>query len=322
MKPTCLLITPALAAANNGNWQTARRWKQYAGHRVNMQLAIQHDGQQSFSCAIALHAFRSAQSVLSLKRLQIPCALVLTGTDLYRDIRSEAIAQDALAAADLLVVLNERGFDELPPEHKHKARCIFQSAPMRKKLAPRQRTDDFAFVGHLRLEKDPLTVAKAFTYLSSPRLRLRVAGQAHISRDGAAQAIAESATKDSRIELLGGIAHHQARALIAQSQALILSSIMEGGANVLIEALTCGTPVLASKISGNIGMLGEDYPGYFPLGDARALAALIDRFLHDGDFREHLNAVCQRRRPLFSVDAESFAVNHLLQDLLTLAPQA
>ncbi len=286
-----------------------------------MTLAKQHNATESPTCAIALHAFRSAQSVLSIKRLHIPCALVLTGTDLYRDIHSEPIAQEALRAADLLVVLNERGIDELPPEHRHKARCIFQSAPTRKKLPARQRTDDFAFVGHLRYEKDPLTAAQALSYLSSPRLRLRVAGDAHVSQDGAAQAMREKANQDSRIELLGGLAHRHARALIAQSKALVLTSKMEGGANVLIEAVTCGTPVLASNISGNIGMLGESYPGYFPLGDARALADLMTRVVHDISFQQHLKEACDLRRPAFASSTESLAVNQLIDDLLTFSPR-
>jgi glycosyltransferase involved in cell wall biosynthesis len=219
------------------------------------------------------------------------------------------------------VVLNECGVNELPAEHRHKARCIFQSARTRKKLAPRLRTDDFAFVGHLRFEKDPLTAARALASLSSPRLRLRVAGQTHISQDGAAQAMAAMAAKDSRIELLGGLAHSDARALIAQSQALILSSAMEGGANVLIEAVNSGTPVLASKISGNVGMLGENYPGYFPFGDARALADLMKKFLQDTHFREQLTLACEQRRSAFSTATESEAVNSLLDDLLILAPR-
>lgn len=56
---------------------------------------------------------------------------------------------------------------------------------------------------------------------------------------------------------------------------LVHPSRMEGGAHVVIEAVLSGTPVLASRIDGNVGLLGKDYAGYFPVGDAGGLAALL-----------------------------------------------
>jgi putative glycosyltransferase (TIGR04348 family) len=318
MLNTCLLVTPALAAANNGNWQTARRWQHYAGKQVKIRLALNDDGIESPDCAIALHALRSADSIRSLKQRGIPTALVLTGTDLYRDIQSHTKAQDSLELADFLVVLNEQGIQELPQRYRSKARCIFQSAPQRVRLPVRRRTDDFAFVGHLRHEKDPLTAARALAHLDNKRLRLRVVGQAHSSQDGTAQEMQSIALVEPRMELLGGLPHSQARAIIAQSHALIVSSQMEGGANVLIEAITSGVPVLASQVPGNVGMLGPLYPGYFSLGDDKALAQLMRRVLVDKLFLEALNQACAARRILFAPQTEAAAVLQLLEDLLTL----
>ena len=47
---------------------------------------------------------------------------------------------------------------------------------------------------------------------------------------------------------------------------------MEGSCNAMCEALALGVPVIASRISGLIGTLGEDYPGYFAVEDTQALA--------------------------------------------------
>jgi len=63
---------------------------------------------------------------------------------------------------------------------------------------------------------------------------------------------------------------------------------MEGGANVVSEALADRVPVLASRIPGNVGLLGPDYPGYFPVGDTRALAELLNRAKTDGSFFDQL----------------------------------
>ena len=57
---------------------------------------------------------------------------------------------------------------------------------------------------------------------------------------------------------------------------MVLSSLSEGGANVISEAVAAGVPVLASRIDGSVGLL-DDYPGYFPVRDTAALARLLER---------------------------------------------
>jgi glycosyltransferase involved in cell wall biosynthesis len=85
---------------------------------------------------------------------------------------------------------------------------------------------------------------------------------------------------------------------------LLLPSLMEGGANVLIEAVTSGVPVLGSDISGNRGMLGADYPGWFARGDAARLAALI---VQGGDamqrYYSSLSATLRRAGPPYVLPA-------------------
>jgi glycosyltransferase involved in cell wall biosynthesis len=93
-------------------------------------------------------------------------------------------------------------------------------------------------------------------------------------------------------------------------------SRMEGGANVVIEAVRSGVPVLASRIDGNVGLLGPDYDGYFAVGDADALAALVRRFRAEAAFVAHLRAQCAAREPLFRPAAERRAVRTLVADLL------
>ena len=91
---------------------------------------------------------------------------------------------------------------------------------------------------------------------------------------------------------------------------------MEGGANVVIEAVRSRVPVLASRIDGNVGLLGADYEGYFPVGDAAALAALMRRFVADTGFAARLAAQCAVREPIFRPAAERAAVRRLVADLL------
>jgi glycosyltransferase involved in cell wall biosynthesis len=95
----------------------------------------------------------------------------------------------------------------------------------------------------------------------------------------------EPKTPDRRYRWLGSVSHGRALKWLASSHAMVISSRMEGGANVVCEALRIGVPVLASRIPGNVGLLGERYAGYFPVGDERALARLIEK---DRSFYEKL----------------------------------
>ena len=79
---------------------------------------------------------------------------------------------------------------------------------------------------------------------------------------------------------------------------------MEGGANALIVAVTSGVPVIGSDIPGNRGMLGADYPGWFPVGDDAGLARLIQRAMDDPAYYASLSRRCAERVSLFSPDRE------------------
>jgi glycosyltransferase involved in cell wall biosynthesis len=96
---------------------------------------------------------------------------------------------------------------------------------------------------------------------------------------------------------------------------MVLSSIMEGGANVVSEALVAGVPVLASKIDGSVGLLGRDYPGYFPLGDTEALSALLHRAETDPAFQADLRRHCAAHAPLFEPAREQRSWHDALREL-------
>jgi glycosyltransferase involved in cell wall biosynthesis len=88
---------------------------------------------------------------------------------------------------------------------------------------------------------------------------------------------------------------------------------MEGGANVISEALAVPVPVLASNISGSIGLLGEEYPGYFPFGDTQALAQLLAKAEQDIEFYHELTDRCRQRAPIVHPDRERESWRELLR---------
>ena len=316
MKPAILIVSPTLADANTGNWRTAQRWARLLAREFRVRIASTWDGTPC-DALIALHARRSAAAIAAFAATGRPVALVLTGTDLYRDIRFDADAQRSLVLAQCLVVLQSQGLDELPPELRARTRVIEQSARPLPPLAPRRRSFDLLLVGHLRPEKDPLTAVRALARLddaAAPCLRLIQVGDTLDA--GLAERMRDAARADARIELRGALPHARTRALIRHGRVLLLPSRIEGGANVLIEAVTAGVPVLASRIGGSIGLLGDDYPGLFPVGDDAALAALIRRCRDEPAFLERLRAHCRRRAQRFTPEREGAAVLGLAHNLL------
>ena len=323
--PALVIVTPALAAANNGNWQTARRWAQMLANHYRVRITDAWGGGEE-DLMIALHARRSASSVAAWRTIrqgtQGNLVLVLTGTDLYRDIQHDLAAQQSLALADRLVVLNELGLQSLPAALRHKASVCLQSAPQRRTQSKTSRHLRALMVGHLRDEKSPQTYFKAARLLAvRPDILLDHIGSG-LDDTLAAEARAlmlrqppGRPPKHSNYRWLGGLPHAATRARIQAAHVLVHASRMEGGAHVVTEAITSGTPVLASRIDGNLGLLGADYAGTFAWGDAEGLAALLRRCRDDAAMLPALQAQCAARAPLFHPERERQTLLTLLVDL-------
>jgi putative glycosyltransferase (TIGR04348 family) len=315
-----VIVTPALADANNGNWQTAHRWARMLSpaYRVRLTTAWSGGGE---ALMIALHARRSAASIASWRslRARAPLILALTGTDLYRDILDDAASQSSLRAADRLVVLNELGAQSLPAGLRPGVRVVLQSCEARKPLDKTTRHLRALMVGHLREVKSPATYFDAVRRLRHrPDILLDHVGAALDPALGAEASALASACASYR--WLGTQPHDTTRRRIQSAHVLVHPSRMEGGAHVVIEAVRSGTPVLASRIDGNVGLLGEDYGGYFPPGDAGALAALLERLRDDPAMLAHLRCACSERAPLFDPARENASLQALLAELMPAAP--
>jgi putative glycosyltransferase (TIGR04348 family) len=320
-KPSLCIVTPALADANNGNWQTAQRWARLLSGHYRVRLARQWPDADvpDADLLLALHARRSAASVAAWAQTGRPLVVALTGTDLYRDIAQDTSAQRSLALAHRLIVLQEQGPEALPEALRPKCRVVFQSGARRQTLPKTRAHLRAVMVGHLRDEKWPQTLFEA------ARL-LRADEGIHLDHIGHAldPALGETARRTAQdcahYRWLGGLPHEATRRRIQRAHLLVHTSRMEGGAHVVMEAVCFGTPVLASHIPGNVGMLGAVYGGYFPAGDAHALAALLRQCRMDlaapAGRLVALQAQCEARAPLFDPRAEQAALLAVLAELL------
>lgn len=308
-----VIVTPAASRVRNGNRNTAQRWAHFLrqlGHRVSVQ--VEWDGCRA-DLMLALHARRSHASIKRFAERcpELPLIVTLTGTDLYRDIRIDRSAQESLQLATRLVVLQEMGLSELAPALRAKTHVIYQSARPGQPAPPSKIRFEICVIGNLREEKDPFRCALAAALLpESSEVRISHMGRA-LNDDMArqAQALME---KNPRYRWLGELPHSRVRSRLARCRLMVISSIMEGGANVVSEALAANVPVIASDISGNIGMLGADYAGYYPCGNERALADLLHRAETSPEFYDLLKAQCARRKPLIESEQELAGLEQLI----------
>src|SRR5438552_6085672 len=267
---------------------------------------------------VALHARRSHSSISRFRhaRPKGPLILGLTGTDLYRDLPAgNADAQESLQLATRIIALQEVAREGLAETIHPKVSVIYQSAvPPANPRQPRQDCFEVCVLSHLRDVKDPLTPALAARRLpSTSRLRVVHAGRA-LSPEWETKA-REEERLNPRYVWLGDQSHDQAMQLLSGSRALILPSLMEGGASVIAEAVVCGVPVLCSKIAGNIGMLGPEYEGYFAARDAAELAEKLQMFENESGFRERLRRHILGMQSRFGPETERAAWAALLTAL-------
>lgn len=309
------IVKPAGAAPRSGNQHTAVRWAGFlrsSGHRV--AVAQQWDGAAA-DILIALHARKSSPSIekFHLAHPDRPLIVVLTGTDLYRDIGTYPEARRSVELASRLIVLQPAGLRELPKRLRAKTRVIFQSSDTRLRHRPPRDRFRVMVLGHLREEKDPFRAVIALGHLPQ-NTGLEVVQLGAALTPEMAKAARNWERRESRYRWLGSKPHGDTLRRLAASHLLVVSSVMEGGANVICEAGRIGVPILASRVSGNVGMLGAGYPGYFPLFDERKLARLIARAAGDPDFYRNLKRAVAARRALFAPAAERRALRGVLEE--------
>jgi putative glycosyltransferase (TIGR04348 family) len=317
MSTRVLLVTPAPPGSRTGNRITALRWARILrdlGQRV--AVAEEYRGQRC-DLLVALHALRSAPSVERYRTAHPdgPLVVALTGTDLYGSLHTSPEAQRTVDTATRLIVLQPLGVAELPESVRDRARVIYQSVPApRSRADPRQEVFEVCVLGHLRPVKDPFRTALAARQVPvSSHLRVLHLGAA-LSPEMAEQARAEAAS-NPRYRWLGAVPRRRALRILGRCRLLVLTSESEGGANAISEALAASVPVVSSRIAGSVGLLGADYPGYFPVGDTAALAGLLERSEVDEAFYSELREWCTDLRPLVDPARERQSWADLLAEL-------
>jgi putative glycosyltransferase (TIGR04348 family) len=310
------IVTPAPRRSRKGNRVTALRWARLlraAGHRVRVRAEL--DGAPC-DVLVVLHAVQGRAAVRAWVERGKPAPLVLglSGTDVYGE--SGNLDPALYAPADRIVALQPLAIERLPRDLRGRARAILQSAPrLAEPPPPREDVFEVVCAAHLRSVKEPLLAARAAARLpAGSRIEVVHAGAA-LEAPLAAQAEAE-ARANPRWTWLGPVPRSEVLELVARARVFVQTSRHEGGANALSEALVQGTPVLATRMPGNTGVLGEEHPGLYRVGDERELARLLERCERDARFLDDLREASRGLAVQLAPEREYAAWNALIDELV------
>ncbi len=266
---------------------------------------------------IGLHAYRSHLSMMEFhkKYPHRPIVLMLTGTDLYRDLAVHEEVLLSMEVADQLIVLQSSALDSIPSHLRHKAQVIYQSVQIENAKPVAGPDFQVAVIGHLREEKDPFCIARSLP-LIPPDSKIRVQHLGMAMNEQMERAAKSYNENLERYQWIGEVGHLDALQMLAKSNLMVISSRMEGGAHVVSEAIALGIPVIASDIPGNRGLLGDDYLAYYPVGNEAALADLLYRSETVPDFYKALKKQIDIRKDLISPEREMQSIEELINQLI------
>ena len=313
------IVTPVPPRSRQGNRITALRWARILrtlGHRVDI---TQEFNRQKCDLMVALHASKSFSSIKRFSEQHPEKVLIvtLTGTDIYRDYHLNDRCLQSIKMATGLIVFQPKILQKIPVQYRDKATVVYQSAtPPLGIHKPRKRFFDVCVIGHLRSIKDPFQTARASRQLpDTSKIRVLHIGGA-LAPDFEQQAIAEQVS-NHRYRWLGELPHWKTIRCLARSRLLVITSKAEGGPIVLVEALAASIPVISTQINAVVGHLGENYPGYFPVGDTNALVSLLQLAETDQGFYADLKKRSEKVKSLVDPARERESWKKLLKNLNT-----
>lgn len=164
-------------------------------------------------------------------------------------------------------------------------------------------------VGHLIPRKGHDLAVKALQYLPEKRLVIIGDGPEHANLKSLASRIGVA----DRVRFLGQIAHDKLPELYTAADLGLLLSTQEGWANVLLESMACGTPMVATDAGGTSEVVTTSIVGELVYErDAIVVARAVDNVLARGPNREAIRSYAEG----FSWDATTQGQLNLFADIL------
>ncbi len=161
-------------------------------------------------------------------------------------------------------------------------------------------------VGRMEPEKDPVTLAKAFIQLLNEYPQARQNLRLVMIGDGVLLEPVKALLAQADVTELTWLPGERddVSILLQTMDVFVLSSLVEGISNTILEAMASGLPVVATRVGGNSEIVDEDVTGLLvPRRDPASLAAAIHRYFRDPGMRRRHGALARRRiEEGFSID--------------------
>ena len=154
--------------------------------------------------------------------------------------------------------------------------------------------------GRVMPRKNVLWLVKAWAEVvrSFPEARLRVAGEMH-THPGYVRSVREFMEKNGlqgSVDLLGSLSQEQLLEEYARSSLVVLPSVQETSPVVVVEALSAGRPVVATRVCGLPFLVADGDTGLLvELGDAEAMAQALTKLLADDDLRRRMGVRARKQ---------------------------
>ena len=308
------VVVPDLGIGSAGNSVTANRYCSIFGQLGHVATTTDTP---TAPLVVALNAYRTRHVVGELPETTT-VIVVLTGTDIYRfwDQDRDAVSC-TLDRADVIVGLNDLVGRSLPTKHRAKLTCIKEGAlalstePTRPTSPPLHAI----CVGHLRDEKAPELIADALDRLD-PNCDVVVDHYGAAHSESWAQWARDTSERIEQYQWHREVSRSRLDEIYAGADLLINTSKMEGGANVISEAVMAGLPILATAIDGNAGVLGTSYPGLFTPDDPYELADRLAALASNPEALEQITLSSRLLQPELSIKQETARWREVLEGLL------
>lgn len=254
-----------------------------------------------FDCLLASWAYPDGVAVARLaRRMQLPYAIKVHGSDL--NVLAEVPAQRrqisaALAGASAVIAVSRALADKAialgaDPVRVHVLYNGVDSerfqpgsrSAARERLAIEDGAELILYVGNLKLSKGCMDLLDALpaVFASRPQAQAVLIG-AGPDRSALAQRV-ESLGLGARVRMPGSVAHEGLRDWFQASNLLCLPSHNEGVPNVVLEAMACGMPVVATSVGGIPEILPDFAGRLVKVGECERLQlALTEVLAHSWD---------------------------------------
>jgi len=264
---------------------------------------------------------------LLARRMQVPSILTLVGNDVKKYIfcpEMAAFCRSGLENADRVAALSHdllKTANALSPV-TNKGKIIYNSVlipPVSWLPQPiHNRPFQIGCAGIFKYAKGLPYLFKAIKELRQQHdITLQLAGTLRDSEKNTFLTMVDKTGISDILNFQPALSHDQIPDWLCSLDAFVLSSVSEGCPNILMEAMACGLPCVATRVGAVEALMEDTVSGFIvPWGNAMAIAEAIDRILQLPDRGLSMGLAARNRMKGFSPERERLEWETLYREII------